>query len=136
MCRRVAEGGTHWIADLGTTVACLNDDQFFSGYTYLILKRHATELYHLTAAERGRMIEELSRVARALDMVFRPAKMNYELLGNRVPHIHWHVVPRLPDDPNPRWPVWTLPHEPLRLSAEAARERATAVRSALVGLAE
>lgn len=135
MCRRVGEKGPLWIADLGTTTAYLNEDQFFSGYTYLILKRHATELYHLTASERLQMIEELSRVAQALDAVFRPVKMNYELLGNQVPHIHWHVVPRLADDPNPRWPVWTLPHEPRRLSAEAARERVTAVRAALVQLA-
>jgi len=63
------------------------------------------------------MIEELSRVAQALEAVFRPVKMNYELLGNQVPHIHWHVVPRLADDANPRWPVWTIPHEPRRLSA-------------------
>lgn len=96
--------------------------------------RHATELYHLSAAERQRMIEELSSVAQALNVVFRPVKMNYELLGNQVPHIHWHVVPRLAEDPNPRWPVWSLPHEPRRLSAEATRERVTAIRSALAQL--
>lgn len=132
MCRRVGEKGPLWIADMGTTAAYLKEDQFFSGYTYLILKRHVTELYRLTASERLQMIEELSRVAQALDAVFRPVKMNYELLGNQVPHIHWHVVPRLADDPNPRWPVWTLPHEPHRLSAEATRERVAAVRAALV----
>lgn len=47
--------------------------------------RHATELYHLSAAERQQMIEELSSVAQALNVVFRPVKMNYELLGNQVP---------------------------------------------------
>lgn len=132
MCRRTEEKGILWITDLSATAAYLNDDQFFPGYTYLILKRHATELYHLTPAERRQMIEELSRVAQAIEAVFRPVKMNYELLGNRAPHIHWHVVPRLTDDPNPRWPVWTVPHEPRRLSGEAIRERVTAIRSALV----
>ena len=134
MCRRAGEKGALWITDLSATTASLNDDQFFPGYTYLTLKRHATELYHLTAAERRQMIEELSRVAQALDVVFRPVKMNYELLGNQVPHIHWHVVPRLTEDPNPRGPVWSLPHEPRRLSAEATRERVAAIRSALVQL--
>ena len=134
MCRRVAEKGSLWITDLGATAAYLNDDQFFPGYSYLILRRHATELYQLTAAERRQMIEELSHVAEVLDAVFRPVKMNYELLGNQVPHIHWHVIPRLVDDPNPRWPVWSVPHEPRRLSAEATHERVTAIRSALVQL--
>jgi diadenosine tetraphosphate (Ap4A) HIT family hydrolase len=32
--------------------------------------------------------------------------MNYELLGNQVPHLHWHLFPRYRDDPNRLQPVW------------------------------
>jgi diadenosine tetraphosphate (Ap4A) HIT family hydrolase len=42
--------------------------------------------------------------------------MNYELLGNQVPHIHWHVIPRLANDPAPLKPVWLVQHEPVRLA--------------------
>jgi diadenosine tetraphosphate (Ap4A) HIT family hydrolase len=42
--------------------------------------------------------------------------MNYELLGNQLPHIHWHVIPRLAIDPAPLKPVWQVQHEPVRLA--------------------
>jgi diadenosine tetraphosphate (Ap4A) HIT family hydrolase len=30
--------------------------------------------------------------------VFKPDKMNYELLGNGCPHLHWHLYPRRKGD--------------------------------------
>jgi hypothetical protein len=36
----------------------------------------------------------------------RPHKLNYELLGNQVPHLHWHLFPRYLDDPQRLQPVW------------------------------
>ena len=37
---------------------------------------------------------------------FSPHKLNYELLGNQVPHLHWHLFARSADDPNRLAPVW------------------------------
>jgi diadenosine tetraphosphate (Ap4A) HIT family hydrolase len=31
-------------------------------------------------------------------------KVNYDVLGNSVPHLHTHVMPRYADDPRPGWP--------------------------------
>ncbi len=117
------------VADLGLTVAYLHDDQFFPGWTLLVLKRHATELFQLDREERGRLIEEVSAVARALATAFGARKVNYELLGNQVPHIHWHVIPRLPDDPAPREPVWGVRHEPRRLAPEERVRRISQIQT-------
>ena len=43
-------------------------------------------------------------VSRALLQVLRPVKLNYDVLGNSVPHLHTHLVPRYADDPHPGWP--------------------------------
>lgn len=131
MCARVAGEGPLFIADLGTSRAYLNEDQFFAGWVFVVLKHHALELYDLEPQERASLIEEVSRVARALADVYRPVKMNYELLGNKVPHIHWHLVPRLPDDPEPGWPVWRVPHEPKPLPADEVARRIARIRVAL-----
>lgn len=131
MCERVAGEGELFIADLGASRVYLNPDQFFPGWVFVVLRRHATELYELSAAERVVLIEDVSRVAGALAQVYRPVKMNYELLGNQVPHIHWHLVPRLAGDPDPHWPVWRVSHEPARLSPAETRERIDAIRRAL-----
>ena len=119
------------ILDCGTSVAYLHDDQFFTGWTVLVLKRHATELWQLAPAERGSLMDEMTRLAQALAATFGALKMNYELLGNQVAHIHWHLIPRLAGDPAPRAPAWTVGHEPLRLSPEATAERIAAVRRRL-----
>ena len=121
----------HWIADFGLTQAYLHDDQFFPGWTVLVLKRHATELFDLTQDERGRLMEDVTEVALARDMVFDPVKINYELLGNKLPHIHWHVIPRLAGDPAPREAVWTVRHEPKQLAPDKLRERIALIKKHL-----
>jgi diadenosine tetraphosphate (Ap4A) HIT family hydrolase len=57
--------------------------------------------------------------------------MNYELLGNQVPHIHWHLIPRLADDPEPRWPVWRVSYQPAPLEPAASGARIRSIREAL-----
>jgi len=131
MCERVAGEGPLFIADLPTSRAYLNEDQFFPGWVFLVLKRHAVELYELAAAERAALVEDVTRVARALADVYRPVKMNYELLGNLVPHIHWHLVPRLAGDPEPKGPVWHVRHEPVALPPADVARRIGEIRAAL-----
>ena len=119
------------VADLGLSVAYLHDDQFFPGWTVLVLKRHAAELFELTREERAGLIDEVSRVARALAATPGARKVNYALLGNQIPHIHWHLVPRLADDPAPGEPVWSLPHAPRRPGAAEVAARVAGLRAAL-----
>ena len=130
-CSGERPAADHRIAELGVTTVYLHDDQFFPGWVVLILKRHATELFHLERAERARMLDEVSRVAGVLHEVYAPRKINYELLGNQVPHIHWHVIPRRADDPAPRDAVWTVPHAPRRLDAATLAERTAILRARL-----
>jgi diadenosine tetraphosphate (Ap4A) HIT family hydrolase len=131
VCAGAWPAQSHKIVDLELSAVYLFEDQFFAGWTVLVLKRHAIELFHLTKDERSRLMEEISAVATALAMAFEPVKLNYELLGNQTPHIHWHVIPRLAGDPAPKEPVWRVAHEPKRLTAAALQERITAIRAHL-----
>jgi diadenosine tetraphosphate (Ap4A) HIT family hydrolase len=121
----------HRIADLGLAVAYLSEDQFFPGWTILVLKRHATELFQLEPDERARLIEAVASVARGLADAFEAVKMNYELLGNQIPHIHWHIVPRLGSDPAPRAPAWVVQHAPRPLAAAELEARLGRIRECL-----
>jgi diadenosine tetraphosphate (Ap4A) HIT family hydrolase len=95
----------HFLGDCGLTKAYVFEDQFFAGWTVLVLKEHVSELFELSKDGRGMLMEEVNYVAQTLAQVFDAKKMNYELLGNRVPHIHWHLIPRLKTDPDPLKPV-------------------------------
>lgn len=66
--------------------------------------RHVSEPTELEPAEAATFWRELLTVGRSIETAFRPIKLNYNLLGNEVPHLHAHVVPRYADDPRPGWP--------------------------------
>ncbi len=103
-CRRGRHPGL--IAALDTGVAVLGDSQFFEGYSLLLCDTRATELDELPRDRRLRFLEEASQLAEAVRRVTAPRKMNVELLGNLVPHLHVHVFPRRDSDPDPLAPVW------------------------------
>lgn len=66
--------------------------------------RHVAEPTELTDDEAIRYWRELLHVGRAIEEALQPVKVNYNLLGNSLPHLHTHVVPRYADDPKPGWP--------------------------------
>lgn len=58
-------------------------------------------------------------------------KLNYGLLGNQLPHIHWHLVPRLPGDPAPREAPWAILHDPRRLGPSEREARIARIAAEL-----
>ena len=64
------------------------------GYACLISKRHANEPFDLPEADRAAFWDETNRVAAALDRHLSPVKINYEIHGNTIPHLHMHLFPR------------------------------------------
>jgi diadenosine tetraphosphate (Ap4A) HIT family hydrolase len=123
MCTKWHDEPDLRIAELELCCVLLNRDQFFPGYTFVFTRDHVTELFHLDRDVRASVMEEVTTVAAALYNLFRPAKMNYELLGNMVPHMHWHLVPRFTGDPLWPRPIWSEPHEPVILAPGEYAER-------------
>ncbi len=119
------------IAELEYCYVMLNRDQFFPGYTFVFTKSHVTELFHLDRGVRAAVMEEVTATAGALYKLYKPAKMNYELLGNMVPHMHWHLVPRFESDPLWPRPIWSEPHEEVLLTPADYTERITLIRNVI-----
>lgn len=130
-CSRWGDDPHLRIVEFSYTYATLNPDQFFPGYCFVFTKEHVTELFHLTPAARHALIDEVNRLASALHRLFRADKMNYELIGNMAPHIHWHLIPRFTTDPLWPRPVWSEPHEPRHLTPGEYGERVTLIRRAV-----
>ena len=75
------------------------------GYCIVIWRgRHVADVTQLSNTEAGAYWEDVLRVARAVELHYTPAKLNLMLLGNEVPHLHAHVVPRYVDDRDPGHP--------------------------------
>lgn len=101
------------------------------GYTLVVWRgRHVAEPTQLAETEATAYWLEVLRVGRALESYLDPVKMNYDLLGNSMPHLHTHVIPRYADDPRPGWPFpfpdgdpGGIDDEPFRRDVEALRAR-------------
>lgn len=50
---------------------------------------------------------------------------------DHLPHIHWHVIPRLASDPGPLEPVWRVQHEPLLYSGLDLQSRVERLQQAI-----
>jgi len=75
------------------------------GYCLVIWRgRHVAEVTQLSNTEAGKYWEDVMRVSRAVELHYTPAKLNLMTLGNEVPHLHTHVVPRYVDDRDPGHP--------------------------------
>jgi diadenosine tetraphosphate (Ap4A) HIT family hydrolase len=72
----------------------------------VIWDRHVREMADLQPADRDHIMRVVFAAERALITLLAPDKMNLASLGNQVPHIHWHLVPRFRDDPHFPNPIW------------------------------
>jgi diadenosine tetraphosphate (Ap4A) HIT family hydrolase len=114
--------------------AYLQRDDVQRGYTVVVWRgRHVAEPTELTDAEASAYWLEVLRVGKALEAVFEPVKLNYDLLGNSLPHLHTHVVPRYADDPRPGWPFPFPEEKRPRIEEESFRRDVEALRSRLDG---
>jgi len=118
------------IADLSMGRLRLNANQGVKGYCVLICHKHVREPYDLSATNYTLYFEDMMRAARALEKVFQPVKMNFEILGNAGPHLHCHIKPRYYGDPAPGAPIWPdrYPHFP---TSQELAARAALIKAAL-----
>lgn len=76
------------------------------GYVVVIWRgRHVVEPTELTMDEAQAFWADAMRVSRTMQQVYQPLKMNYQLPGNRVAHLHWILAPRFVDDIAPGDPL-------------------------------
>lgn len=97
------------------------------GYAAVIWRgRHVAEPTDLTEEEATAFWQDILRVGRAMQQVYQPLKMNYVLLGNRLPHLHCLLAPRFlndvaPGDPIPAFDYHDFPEDEVRRDVEALR---------------
>jgi len=93
------------VGSLPSSHLYLAKNQFVKGYCVLICSQHVIEPYEMTGPQRAAYFNDLAVVGQALSRVFKADKMNYNMLGNIVPHLHTHILPRYFSDPAPNRPI-------------------------------
>jgi diadenosine tetraphosphate (Ap4A) HIT family hydrolase len=93
----------------------------------------------LSYGERDLLMHLVFAVEDAVRSVMHPKKINLAALGNQVPHIHWHVIPRFEDDaffPGSAWSnrLRDTSEATLKIRRQQALELAKAIRAAIATL--
>ena len=98
----------------------LVDDAAYPGFCRVIWREHVREMSDLAQEDRLLLNEAVYRVEQAVRETMQPLKVNVASLGNVVPHLHWHIIPRHADDAHFPAPVW----------AQAARQTGESILAA------
>jgi diadenosine tetraphosphate (Ap4A) HIT family hydrolase len=93
------------VADLPFSRLFLAKNQYVLGYCVLMCRKHVIEPHELTAEERAKYFGDLALVGKGLQAAFKADKMNYNILGNVIPHLHVHLLPRYFTDSAPNRPI-------------------------------
>ena len=76
-------------------------DQTHKGKCIVVFNTdHRTEWYQLNQEEQSELIYAVAKTAEALHNVFNPDKINYATYGDKVSHLHVHVVPKYENGPD------------------------------------
>lgn len=118
----------------------LIDDPDLPGFCRVIWGRHVAEMSDLSRVEREVLMALVDAVEFAVRRTMHPHKMNIASLGNQVPHLHWHVIPRFIDDPFFPGSVWSAKQRELSnavrtIRQDAAKGLSSSIRSGVADLA-
>ncbi|MHB1213868.1 MAG: HIT family protein [Thiobacillus sp.] len=114
----------------------LADEPDYPGFLRVILNAHVKDMTDLPASGQGKLMRVVLAAEAALREVMAPDKVNLASLGNVVPHLHWHVIPRFADDPHFPHPVWGARQRDTPHAAPSdLDERLAAALSRLLGCA-
>lgn len=108
----------------GSCRVILVDEPGYPGFCRVVWNHHVAEMTDLNGGEQRHLLNVVLATEAALRQLMRPDKINLASLGNMVPHLHWHVIPRFTDDRHFPQPIW----------AAAQREGATRAAPALQAL--
>jgi diadenosine tetraphosphate (Ap4A) HIT family hydrolase len=106
----------------------LADEANYPGFARVIWKAHVREVSDLADNDRLLLNDAVWKLEQAVRDVMAPLKVNVASLGNVVPHLHWHVIPRYADDAHFPAPVWA---NAVRVTAPAVLQTRKALLPAL-----
>jgi diadenosine tetraphosphate (Ap4A) HIT family hydrolase len=78
----------------------------FPGYCRVVWRNHVAEMTDLDTSSRRHLMNVVCAVESALRGLVVPDKINLAALGNMVPHLHWHIIPRWQDDSRFPATIW------------------------------
>ena len=99
-----------YLSDLYRVISV--NDPAWPGFCRVILNSHAAEMTDLSIEHRSGIMKAVCATESILRDLMQPDKINLASLGNVVPHVHWHVIPRWKEDSHFPDPIWATAKRP------------------------
>lgn len=121
------------VAEMAHSEVWLERRSRLPGYCVVVWRHgHVCEPTELRPEQATGYWHDVLAVSRAIEAEFHPVKMNMMMLGNTVPHLHTHVVPRYLEDPAPAGPIpWPAMLNEHPTDIGSLRRQADALRAIL-----
>ncbi|MDR7080589.1 diadenosine tetraphosphate (Ap4A) HIT family hydrolase [Neobacillus niacini] len=88
------------IAKLDVSTVFLFKEQTYTGRCNVVYKDHVKELFDLEQDELAAFMNDVKKVAAAVNKAFEPSKINYGAYGDTLHHLHMHIVPKYENKEN------------------------------------
>ena len=82
------------IAPLGVSTLFLFREQTHPGRCVVAYRTHVNELFELPASELTLLMQDVAKAARAIKIASGAKKINYGAYSDKLPHLHFHLVPK------------------------------------------
>jgi diadenosine tetraphosphate (Ap4A) HIT family hydrolase len=124
------EGGSLIWSGVDCRIVQVSDPDL-PGFCRVIWHQHVAEMSGLNQSQRDLLMRVVVGVEEVIGSAMKPAKINLASLGNQVPHLHWHIIPRYEDDPYFPDSIWS---EKRRDTNEAVAQERRSMAEFLPGL--
>jgi diadenosine tetraphosphate (Ap4A) HIT family hydrolase len=106
------EKTTHYIADLKLCQVRLQDNAKFPWIMLIPKRNKVSQILDLNRIDQIRLMDEIQYCSKIMKKNFPCANLNVEKVGNILPQLHIHIVPRHKTDPS--WPlsIWVVKGKP------------------------
>ena len=93
-----ALSGVYKVCDLKASTVYIFREQTHRGRCVVAELDHHRELFELSDEERNAYMSDVAAVAKAINDVYSPDKINYGAFSDTMGHIHFHLVPKYKDE--------------------------------------
>ena len=106
------EKTTHYITDLKLCQIRLQDNAKFPWIMLIPKRNKVSQILDLNRKDQIRLMDEIQYCSKIMKKNFPCDNLNVEKVGNIVPQLHIHIVPRHKKDPS--WPlsIWVVKGKP------------------------
>jgi diadenosine tetraphosphate (Ap4A) HIT family hydrolase len=98
----------YFVRKLRVSSLYLSREQTYRGASVVVYDLgHIVRIDQLSIPKWVNLATDIWLAESAVYRALKPDHVNVESLGNQVPHLHFHVIPRYKNDGRWRGPIWT-----------------------------